>query len=297
MIISTLRLTIGVIVISLCLTIVGCSIGEDRIEKELIKTNRKLKNLPIPIIDTLIPTQGYCSAFYKKKDVNTKLTITFPEPKPIDTVVLIPLVMLNSKNQYESVGFPLRFTIEAQTVDDETICIADCSKANFQTWGVSPVVLKSAYSMAVKSLSLELHLLDKSKILQADKYAFMLNELLVFSGEENIALNARVTYPEGAVHSPLREDLKFAPEYLVDGYSYFPAYQHAHNNPYRDFRSHTKEVRLIFDLGKIQKSNEVRFYPNDYLVELPHIHSAAIGFPMEIEVQLSLDSPFRMQSL
>lgn len=265
----------------------GCTPEQDRLEAELTVTAAELEKLPQLKIDTLIPTQGYSSEFVNNADEGERVTITFPEPKPVDTVVLVPVSSLDSKNKYRPIGFPVRFKIEAQTVQGKTICIADYTDADFHLAGITPAVLAATDPTPVKSLTLTVTQLAQAQILYPNKYVFILNELLVFSGKENIALNADVS-GENAYLS----EMKFDPAYLVDGYSYFPPYEPTRNNPFLNFRSHDTELRLFFDLGETQSLNEARFYPNDYMVELPHIHSSAVGFPMEIELKLSPEPSF-----
>ena len=69
----------------------------------------------------------------------------------------------------------------------------------------------------VRKLTLTVTKLAQAQIWLPHQYVLMLNELLVFSGEENIALNAPVS-----AEKKLLQPLKFDPAYLVDGYSYFP---------------------------------------------------------------------------
>jgi len=111
--------------IAICALLLGCTAEQDRLEAERRDTEAQLEQLPRLKIDSLIPTQGYSSTFMESADEGERVTITFPEPKPVDTVVLVPVSSLDSKNKYRAIGFPVRFRIEAQTVQDETIRIAD----------------------------------------------------------------------------------------------------------------------------------------------------------------------------
>ena len=270
-----------------CVLLLGCTPRQDRLEAERAATTAQLEQLPRLKIDTLCPTLGYSSQFVDSKDEGDQITITFPEPKPLDTVVLAPLNFLNSRNEYKVIGFPVRFKIEAQTVHGRTNVIADYTAADFPPPGITPVVFPSTDGQSVKALTLTVTHLAQAQIWYPNKYVFMLNELLAFSGDENIALNAAVSSK-----NPLHQTLKFDPAFLVDGYSYFQPYAPAKNNPFWNFRSHQEEVQLLFDLGEEQSLNEARIYPNDFTAEFSHIHSAAIGFPMQIELRLSSDPSF-----
>ncbi|MGB0413154.1 MAG: sensor histidine kinase [Coraliomargarita sp.] len=270
------------IYLSLALLLFGCTPKPSQLEQELAATEQRLTELPRMKIDTLVPTLGYSSEFLEREDAGDLITITFTEPKPIDTVVLVPLNFLNNKNEYTPIGFPVRFTIEAETIDNDVFSIADYSETDFASPGISPVLFSTADTRLVRKLTLTVTKLAQAQIWLPEQYVFMLNELLVFSGEENIALNAPVD-----AEKKLIQPLKFDPAYLVDGYSYFPPFEPEVKNPYRNFRSSETEIQLFFDLGKTQTLNEARFYPNDFTAEFSHIHSSAIGFPMEIELKLS----------
>lgn len=275
------------IYILLSLLLIGCTVEANQIEPELADTEEKLADLPRLKINTLVPTLGYTSQRMDTAAAGDQVTVTFHRSKPIDTVVLIPLNFLNNQNEYEASGFPVRFKIEAQTPDGQTICIADHTAADFPSPGIAPVVFNTADPRPAQSLRITVTKLAQEETWRSKKYIFALNELLVFSGAENIALNARVSAPnEHAV------TLVFADDYLVDGHSYFPAVVPPENNPNRQFFSFDTEVRLFFDLGQERTFDEIRLYPSDFSPQFSHIHSKAVGFPKSITLRVSETDSF-----
>jgi len=260
----------------------GCRPEQSRLVQELAATESELSELPNIKLDTFVPTLGYISEGKKSKSSVEHITVTFPEPKHIDTVVLIPAYKLNDQNAYTVNRFPLRFKIEAQIEDGELIQIADHTQSDFPAPGIAPVVFSSCDERPVKDLTLTV---TKRSRGFAEDYLFLLNELLVFSDEENVALNAAVSCETTRYTAP--ESTRFDPTYLVDGYTYFPPYEPAPIPPYTQFIVGEEEIHILFDLGKVQTLDEARLYPNDLMVNFSHIHSAGIGFPMEIELQIS----------
>ncbi|VGO13578.1 Sensor histidine kinase LiaS [Pontiella desulfatans] len=265
--------------------LLGCTPEQNRLEAERTATAAQLEKLPRLKIDTLIPTLGYLSKVAENQRTGDRITIAFPEPKPADTVVLVPVNFLNNKNEYVARGFPLRFKIEAQTPENETLLIADHTQSDFLCPGIAPVIFKIADPRPVKSLTLSVTKLSPGNVWFSKLPIFMLNELLVFSGEENMALNAAVDS-----ESPFRSPFVFDPDYLVDGYSYFPPIDPATGKPFRQFTSFEAQLQLFFDLGKTQTLNGARFYPNNLNPQFLNPHSASIGFPKEILLKVS-DSP------
>ena len=266
--------------------LLGCTPEQDRLEAERTATTAQQEKLPRLKIDTLTPTLGYLSKVGQHQQAGDQITITFPEPKPADTVVLVPANFLNNKNVYVPRGFPLRFKIEAQTATGETLLIADHTQSDYPSPGIAPVIFKSGDPRPIKSLSLTVTKPSQGGVWFSKEPILMLNELLVFSGEENIALNADVH-----TKIPFKSPFVFDPDFLVDGYCHFLPFDPMVGKPYFQFRSHVETLEVSFDLGKTRTLNEARFYPNNFNPQVANPHSAGIGFPAEISLKVS-ESPF-----
>ena len=271
--------------IAICALLIGCTAKQDRLEAERRDTAEQLETLPRLQIDTLTPTLGYLSKIGESQQTGDRITITFPEPKPVDTVVLVPVNFLNEQNEYVVSGFPIRFKLEAMTPENEPLLIADHTHSDFPRPGIAPVVFNTADPRPLRNITLTITKPSKGSVWFSTDTICMLNELLVFSGEENIALNAEV-------HSDIAfsSRFSFAPGYLVDGFSFFPPIDPATGKPFHQFRSYASEVSVLFDLRKTQTLNEARFYPNNFNPQFSNPDAAGIGFPNEILLKVS-DSP------
>ncbi len=276
---------IGYLLIALLLF--GCSPEHDRIEAERVQVERELEPLPRLNIDTLVSTLGYLSQITLEQREGDHVSVHFMEAKAIDTVVLIPMNFLNNQNEYAPSGFPLRFKIEAHTAENETILITDQTQSDFPSPGIAPVIFTTTDPRPVNRLTITVTKPSKGTNFVSNQWVFMLNELLVFSGAENVALNAEV-------HSEIahRTPLAFDPDYLVDGSYYFPPFAPREGHPWPNFRSRETSLQIRFDLGKEQTLNEARFYPNDFSPQFSNPHASAIGFPKEISLQVSRTPSF-----
>ena len=276
---------IGYLLIALLLF--GCSPEHNRIEAERVQVERELEPLPRLNIDTLVSTLGYLSQITLQEREGDHVSVHFMEEKAIDTVVLIPMNFLNNQNEYAPSGFPLRFKIEAHTAQNETILITDQTQSDFPSPGIAPVIFTTTDPRPVNRLTITVTKPSKGTEFVSNQLVFMLNELLVFSGAENVALNAEV-------HSEIARQIPMAfdPDYLVDGSYYFPPFATKEGQPWRNFRSRETSLQIRFDLGKVQTLNEARFYPNDFTPQFSNPHASAIGFPKEISLQVSRTPSF-----
>jgi signal transduction histidine kinase len=265
----------------------GCFDEIERLEKQLADTENQIAQIPKMKVDSLVPTLGYSSAFLDRSEDQSHITVHFSKAKPIDTLVLVPFIYLDTNNEYAVSGFPLRFRIEATTEGDTVIEIVDHTKMDFQNPGIAPVIFNCTETRPIKSLKIIATKLAKECTWRPDKYIFCLNELLVFSGDKNIALNARVSSS-----SEYAIPLTYAEEYLVDGYTYFPHYSPAEIDPNKGFHFHKEEIHFVFDLGEVTTLDEVRLYPSNYNPQHSHIHASGIGFPSYIQLKMAPEPYF-----
>ena len=98
--------------ISCAALLAGCAPGPD-LSREISAIDTQLDKLPPLQPDMACPTVGFGSAFVRDPDHTTWLDIILDEPRQLDTVVLIPALVKNKSGKQETLGFPLRFTIEA----------------------------------------------------------------------------------------------------------------------------------------------------------------------------------------
>ena len=138
------------------LLLIGCTPEQNRIDRELAATEKELAGLPPIKVDTLVPTMGHISAPREREDSFEQVTVTFPEPKPIDTVVLVPCNSLSGENEYFVDRFPVRFKIEAQTEKGGLIQIADYTQSDFPCPGIAPALFTLSDERPAKTLTISI---------------------------------------------------------------------------------------------------------------------------------------------
>ena len=95
----------------------GCNPSPD-LEREISAIDAQLDELPILQPNMLCPTVGFASTIFQGPDHTSWLDIILDEPRQLDTIVLVPALLKNKTGTLETLGFPIRFTIEAW--EDET---------------------------------------------------------------------------------------------------------------------------------------------------------------------------------
>ena len=99
--------------LSLCAALLaGCN-PSTNLDQEIAAVDAQLESLPAIQPNMLCPTIGFGSEIVQEPDHTTWLDIILPETRKIDTIVLIPALLKNKAGELETLGFPLRFTIEA----------------------------------------------------------------------------------------------------------------------------------------------------------------------------------------
>jgi hypothetical protein len=93
------------------LVLAGCNQSTD-LDQEIAAVDAELEQLPKLQPNMLCPTVGFGSALFPDPDHYSWLDIILPEPRKLDTIVLIPALLKNKDGELETLGFPPRFMIE-----------------------------------------------------------------------------------------------------------------------------------------------------------------------------------------
>jgi signal transduction histidine kinase len=163
--------------------------------------------------------------------------------------------------------------------------IVDYTTADFPNPGVAPVVFTLPPGSVAKKVRIRAVRLQREMSWRGPEkgYTFALNEVLIFDGTENVALNSRT-----GSSTPQAFALMLHRYYAVDGHSHFPPTNPEHVTPPHDESIQTTGgvSTLFFDLGRTCSPDEVRFYPVDRSPRFAHIASMGIGFPRHITMRV-----------
>lgn len=163
--------------------------------------------------------------------------------------------------------------------------VIDHSKTDFPNPGTAPVVFTLPPGTMAKEVRIKATRLQPEMSWRENHtgHNLALNEVLLFDGLKNVALNSRTA---SADHT--NYPLMFYPSYAVDGYSYFPPIDpKAVSSPDHEFIDEVKGAsQLQFDLGRVCTLDEIRLYPVDRSPQFSHIYAMGVGFPRNITLRM-----------
>lgn len=158
-----------------------------RIEKRTAEIDSTLKSLPEMVQINSSSSIGFKTAL-DQDDGEIWVEVTLPESTPVDSVVLVPALGKGASGVLAGYGFPTRFRIEVFNDTNAATTVLDATAKDFENPGCYPV-LASFTPTTIKRVRLtatEPWSRDGAPVLA-------LAEMLILSGERNVALGATAT--------------------------------------------------------------------------------------------------------
>lgn len=158
---------------------------------------------------------GYRSPVYSSADQLEWVQVELQQPTPIDQIVLVPAIWRDTENGFQADGFPAAFRIVAGTESNSTGTeIASFNEADQLLPRIAPLVVPcdiTASWVRIEATKLSARKFD-------GQFNLELAELLIFSGEENVAINRPITLPAPNQNFEAPILLARKKEFLVDGF-------------------------------------------------------------------------------
>ncbi|MGB0745151.1 MAG: hypothetical protein ACPGSB_11565, partial [Opitutales bacterium] len=214
------------------------------IRAEIETLEAQLAAIPKTRISTVQWTFGYRTGNYKNPNREVIVTVQYDEAHPVDLIVLMPFSYMGEENRVRSVGFPKRFRIEQTFSDGSRKVVADFSETPYPLEGYEPQLFPCHGTPPSDGLKVTVYELGDNFEIVGDTYAFILNEILAFSGNENVALNAKIK-----VQPNRRENRLWEPQALVDGHLPFVPVAQRYYRRQDQFESRMDPLILELDLG------------------------------------------------
>lgn len=158
---------------------------------------------------------GYRSAEHSDANQLEWVQVELQQPTPIDQIVLVPAIWRDTENGFQADGFPAAFRIVAGTESNPAgTVIASFNETDQLLPRIAPLVVPC--STTASWVRIEATKLSERKF--DGQFNLELAELLIFSGEENVAINRPITLPaqDQDFESPIL--LARKKEFLVDGF-------------------------------------------------------------------------------
>lgn len=158
---------------------------------------------------------GYRSPYYPDADQLEWVQVELEQPTPIDQIVLVPAIWRDTESGFQADGFPVNFRILAGTdADSAGTVIASFSETDQLLPRIAPLVVScdtTASWVRVEATKLSARQFD-------GLFNLELAELLIFSGEENIAIHRPTTLSSPDRYLEAALPLARRKEFLVDGF-------------------------------------------------------------------------------
>jgi signal transduction histidine kinase len=266
------------------------SVADLKTEIETVQS--RLDQLPLRLIRETGGTLGFRGQQKKNKTSNAWVEIDLEKTLTFDTVIVVPAVIINESKECTNYAFPTRFQLHIYASPEDQIgqllfdsTVTPLTPPPNQTPGI--IHCPSTSARRIRFTALELFELP-----EFPQSVFALSEILVFNGNQNLALGKPVSSPNSTRHIPI-----WHKDYLTDGYLPYAQPQSREVAPESYCRMQIPPGRrtnasITLDLGREHLLNEVRLYPvhigNNFAIS----HKTALGFPEQFSIEVSSDADF-----
>ncbi len=221
-----------------------------------------------------IGSVGFESQLHRAPQNQEWVQVDWGNPAQIDQIVLAPLLWQAGRFGYTASGFPVEFRVLAgMPGDKEGTMVASFGQKDQLLPRSSPLVIPC--DTTASWVRVEVSLL--SKRIQDRQYNFQLSEVLVFSGQDNVALNATVT---SSSVGNLEGQRRFK-EALTDGYLPYEMNVPDDKTSFGFYSSNKPRSRpsLLFDLGESLPINQINLFAIDSSSTSPRDSAGDYGIP------------------
>ncbi|VGO13860.1 Sensor histidine kinase LiaS [Pontiella desulfatans] len=253
-----------------------------RLEQRLAAIDAEIGQLAHYSLRGGVGPVGYRSLNHKEKHPGNAewIQIELGEETPIDQIVLVPSIWRDTKSGFRADGFPLGFQILAGTgADTNGTVIATYSEADRLLPRIAPLLVPCRTKASW--IRVEAH--ELSPRAWDGQYNLQLAEILVFHGQENVALHQTVkTSSHGRGEGNSRK-ARFA----VDGFLPYlmDAYQGEQSIAYVSKLGIGDHPILTVDLGQPFPLNRIHLHATDLSDTIPHSTPADFGIPNKLTVE------------
>lgn len=182
------------------------------LENRIAEIDDELNKLAEYSLRSGVGPVGYRSQAHQTPEETEWIQINLQEEATIDQIALVPTIWRNKTHGLQADGFPVEFQLFAGSSEDpQGELIADYDAQDTNLPRIAPLVIPFS---PIKASWVRLEAKVLSPRVWDGLYILQLSEMLVFSGEENVALHQQVQVPR-AVSSTIFARRK---EYLVDGF-------------------------------------------------------------------------------
>ncbi|VGO12497.1 Sensor histidine kinase LiaS [Pontiella desulfatans] len=222
---------------------------------------------------------GYRSQAYDTPNQTEWIQIELGQETRVDQVVLVPTIWRNAKTGFQADGFPRDFRLITGTNSDTNgSVLATFREGDYPQPGIAPFIIDcpgtTASWIRFEATKLSARLFD-------NRYDLEMAEIMVFSGQENVALKRPVTVP------PLTPNASRKDIYLVDGFLPYlmDAAQGEQSIAMISTVSSTNPATLEIDLGTAFPLHGIHLHTVEQSDTVPQSFSSDLGVPRHLLVE------------
>ena len=251
------------------------------LERRLVALDHELNQLASLSLLSGVGSVGYRSQVHTSPTDPESIRIDLGNEATIDQIVLVPTLWRDTKTGFRADGFPREFRIIAGTTSDPVgTVLASYGPTSRLLPRIAPIVVSCPGTVAswvrVETMVMSPRAWD-------GKYIFQLAEILVFSGEENVALRnpVQISSPEGT------GGLGWDKEYMVDGFVPY-LMDAAEGEQSLAFLSKTNiggQPAITFDLGESLPLDRIHYHVTDLSDTVPQSISDGFGVPRQFVLE------------
>ncbi len=256
-----------------------------RIDARLQELGGRIEGLPAPRRLMQSVRSGYHSRLFRDPDVPDWVMIDLGRERAIDLIALIPANVDSGLYWGSAYGFPVRFKVEVlDGAGENPQLVADHTKEDFPNPGIFPVLVRTP---ALRGRYIRVTSTRHWKTI--DHWLWALSEVMVVSGNRNIAVNKPVSVSGEINTPPVWRAIN-----LTDGQSPLGPPVSPEESPSNGFLAdHAKradvEKWMQVDLGEEVKIEEIRLLPSR---PTDYADNPGLGFPLRFSLQVSNDPDF-----
>ncbi len=252
----------------------------DQLEHQLRAVDSELDRLANYSLRSGVGSIGYRSPRSSTATVqNEWVQINLEETCSIDQIVLVPSIWRDAENGFRAIGFPLAFRILAGD-GQRTNVVATFDAEDDLLPRIAPLVVDAG---SINASWVRVDVLQKTPIAFNRAHCIELSELMVFDGQENVALRK----PVSASSIPRKEIGARKREYLVDGQVPY-IMDAAKGEPSFAFVSEVgagERPELRIDLGSVLPLNRIHLHAVDLTDSVPQSTPSGFGVPRQFVVE------------
>ena len=250
------------------------------LEQRLDDIDTRLDQLARNTLRSGVGSIGHRSGDHQQPNALEWVQIDLKQAEPIDQIVLVPSIWRDTKSGFDADNFPVAFKIVAGIrPDTEGTVIASFSASDQLLPRIAPLIIPCATTASwVRLEATQL----SPRAFDGD-YSLDLAEILIFNGQENLALNQPVTTSSHNLDKrPGR-----APRGLVDGFVPYlmDAAQGTQSLAFFKHYDSTIQPILKIDLGTLRTVTGVHLHSIDISDTIPQRFPSDFAMPRHLLIE------------